>query len=158
MYHIILDLFDNSGFCLKKQIQIYQSKIYNAYHQKSRYSGVITQPYNLLAAENTGVHPHDKNVFLHCQQRQCSHILFQLSELTVEGRRIQSNMQDVTAPDNRKRGIPARLPSFLRLTFRVMKDWTQQNSVPRPKVMDVPILCSSSSLDSLINKYVHKTN
>lgn len=61
-------------------------------------------------------------------------------------------MQEVTAPDNRKRGIPARLPSFRKLTFRVIKDWTQQKRVPRPKVIEVPILCSSSSLDSQIKK------
>lgn len=62
--------------------------------------------------------------------------------------RIQSSMQAVTAPDSRKRGMPALRPSFLRLTFRVMTDCTQQNNVPRPNVMDVPMLWSSSSFDS----------
>ena len=57
-------------------------------------------------------------------------------------------MQAVLAPDKRKRGMHALLPSFLKFTLRVTNDCTQQNRVPNPNVMDVPILWISSSLDS----------
>ena len=56
-------------------------------------------------------------------------------------------MLRVMAADSTKRTMPKHLPSFLRLSLRVVMDCSQQNTVPRPKVRLVPALWTSSSLD-----------
>jgi len=62
--------------------------------------------------------------------------------------RIQRTMLTVMAADSVKRTTPTRRPSFLRLSLKVMKDCSQQNTVPTPKARLVPALWTSSEWDN----------
>ncbi|KAG7274058.1 hypothetical protein CRUP_030780 [Coryphaenoides rupestris] len=52
--------------------------------------------------------------------------------------RHNRTMLTVIAADSVKRTTPTRRPSFLRLSLKVMKDCSQQNTVPTPKASLVP--------------------
>lgn len=58
-------------------------------------------------------------------------------------------------PDSRTRKIPVLKPSFLKFTFSVMYDCTQQKSVPSPKVKRVPKLWIGSSTNNY--KQIYKS-